>query len=364
MNTLHLDTRPDWRGGQNQILLLLRGLRGRGHGAELMALRGSLLAFRARAEGVIVHDLPSRLMRLGAARHLRRLLQQKHFDIVHAHDPHGLTAAWLAGAHRRSALVASRRVAYSLNPSNLSLARYRATRCILAVSSFVAQSVIASGIDVAHVTVVHDGIELPPVPTAEMRSEARARYGVAEDELLLGCVGYLLPEKGQDALLRALPAVRAHFPRTKLLLAGDGPSRPQLEKLAGELGIMPAVIFAGFVEEVAEAYRALDIFLFPSLAEPLGSSLLAAMAHGLPVVAVASGGVPEIVESGRNGLLVTASRAEEFAGAILELLADPAKAARLGEAARETVTLRFTADRMVEGTLAEYQKTLAPGATR
>ena len=362
MNTLHLDTRPDWRGGQNQVLLLLRGLRARGHGAELMALRGSPLESRARAEGFAVHTLSARLMRLSAAQYLRRLLRQKRFDIVHAHDPHGLTAAWLAGAHHRAALVASRRVVYPLSASSLGLARYRAAQRILAVSQFVARSVIASGIESAHLAVVHDGIELPPAPTVEMRRQARARWGVGDDDALLGCVGYLVPNKGQGALIRALPAVRARFPRAKLLLAGDGPCRRQLEELAQGLGVASAVIFAGFVEEIADVYRALDVFLFPSLGDALGTSLLAAMANGLPVIAVASGGVPEVVESERNGLLVPESRAEQFSEFIMSLLADGAKLARLGAVARETIASRFTADRMVEKTLQQYQNIPAPDA--
>lgn len=361
MNTLHIDTRPDWRGGQNQILLLLRGLRARGHGAELMVLRGSPLEGRAGAEGFTVHAFSPGLVRLSAASHLRGILKAGRFDIVHAHDPHGLTAVWLAGAHHRTALVAARRVVYPLSSSRVALARYRATRRILAVSALVAQSVIASGIDAARVAVVHDGIEMPPATTAETRRQARARWGAAEDDMVLGCVGYLLPDKGQEALIRVLPAVRAGFPRSRLLLAGDGPCRTQLEKLAHELGVTPAVIFAGFVEEIGEVYRALDIFLFSALDEGLGSSLLEAMAYGLPVIAVTSGGVPEIVENERNGLLVPAF-GEGSSSAIVELLADRAKAARLGAAARETVAARFSADRMVEGTLEEYQKILAVAA--
>ncbi|MGH9677872.1 MAG: glycosyltransferase, partial [Candidatus Acidiferrum sp.] len=115
MRVLHLDTRPDWRGGQLQILLTLRGLRERGHDAQLMARRNSPLARRATAEGFSVHLFPPRFLRWQAALCLREILDQQAFDILHAHDPHGLTAAWLIRAHRRSPLVAARRVAYPLS---------------------------------------------------------------------------------------------------------------------------------------------------------------------------------------------------------------------------------------------------------
>lgn len=358
MKILHLDTRPDWRGGQQQILLTLRGLRSRGHYAALMARRDSPLAHRAAAEGFPVRTVSSRWVRPAAVFGLRELLAREPFDVVHAQDPHALTAAWLAGAHRRAVLVASRRVAYPLSRSRLGLARYRASRSILAVSRFVADSVVDSGVDARRVDVVRDGVELPPDFTAAARREARARWGASEEDLLLGCVGYLLPEKGQEALLRSLPAIREQFPSCRLLLAGDGPCRRRLERLAGENGLQAAVIFAGFIEDVESVYRALDIFLFPSLAEPLGSSLLAAMAHSLPVVAVERGGVPEIVEHGRNGLLVPSPRGEVFAAAALRLLRNREEAARLGAAARETIVQRFTAERLVEGTLESYRSAL------
>src|SRR5574337_980624 len=109
LKPLYVDLEPEWRGGQNQALLTLRGLRARGHAAELVAVRGQPLALRAAAEGIPVHGVGERAARLGAALLLRRLLRRRKFDVLHANEPHALTAAWLAGAHRRLALVVSRR---------------------------------------------------------------------------------------------------------------------------------------------------------------------------------------------------------------------------------------------------------------
>lgn len=359
MRILHLDTRPDWRGGQLQILLTLRGLRERGHDAQLMARRDSPLARRAAAESFSVHLFPPRFLRLQAALCLREILDQQSFDILHAHDPHGLTAAWLIRAHRCSRLVVARRVAYPLSRAPLSLARYRAACRIIAVSQFVADSVVASGISSSRVAVVHDGVEIPPQTSIEERRVARAQWKITDHDLLIGCVGYLLPEKGQEALLRALPHIRAQFPICRVILAGDGPCRVKLQTLARELGIADAVIFAGFVEDVEAVYRALDLFVFPSLAEPLGSSLLAAMAHGLPVLAVASGGVSEIIENGRNGILVDSPDALQFAASSCQMLNDPDGTARVAKGARETVERRFSAQLLAENTLQQYQAILS-----
>ena len=359
MKILHLDTRPDWRGGQHQILMTLRGLRERGHDVQLMTRRGSPLEQRATAEKFTVQTFPSRLARLNAFLRLREIVDQQRFDVIHAHDPHALSAAWIARIHRRSALVVSRRVAYPLSRGWPALARYCAAHRVIAVSKFVAKSVTDAGIDASRVGVVYDGVEIPPAVTAETRSVSHRRWNIANETILLGCVGYLLPEKGQKSLVRAMKIITAEFPACKLILAGDGPLRAQLESLAAQLSLSNAVIFAGFVEDTESIYAVLDAFVFPSLAEPLGSSLLAAMAHGLPAIAVASGGVQEIIENGRNGMLAATRDEKEIARAVCGVLRDAKTAQRLGTAARETITQRFTVDLLAENTLREYGHAIA-----
>jgi glycosyltransferase involved in cell wall biosynthesis len=382
MKILHIDTRPDWRGGQMQILLTMRGLRAHGHESQLLARGDSPLAERASAEGFLVHANSSHFLRLRAALRLRQILGRQSFDVVHAHDPHALSAAWLARAHHHAALVASRRVALPLSRCPLGLARYRAARRIFAVSQFVAQTVIRSGISPASVAVVYDGVEVPEPSTPVQRRVARERWKVSENEFLLGCVGYFLPGKGQDILLRAFVRVRGTHQKCRLLFVGDGPARATLEALAREMGVGEFVVFAGFVADIDAVYRALDVFVFPAQGEALGTSLLLAMAHGLPVVAAASGGVPEIIEDGKNGILVpgpqvtnladavhremqlspqeSESQVSGYADAMRKLLDHREAAARIAPSARETVERRFSADLLAERTAEEYRKLLSP----
>ena len=358
MISLIVDLETEWRGGQNQALLTATGMLACGHDAQLVAIRDSPLARRATQAGIQVHQVTTRARRTSAALLLRKLLSQKEFDVLHANEPHALTAAWLAGAHKNVPVVASRRVAYLLQKNKIARSRYLATRRIFAVSRFVAASVVQSGIPTEKVKVVYEGVEIPPMVTREARERTRQRWDVTDNEPLLGCVGYLLPEKGQESVLRALPEMRARFAGIRLLLAGDGPCRARLEGLAKKLDLQDTVIFAGFVEDVAQVYAALDIFVFPSLAEPLGTSLLAAMAWGLPVLAVASGGVPEYVNDGENGLLVAESKADLIANGILQLLSDGSVRENLGRAARRTMEEQFSASCVVQNTLAGYHEIL------
>ena len=352
MIPLIVDLETEWRGGQSQALLLLKGLYERGHAAELIAPHGSVLGHRASAEGIYVHRVHHRLLRLRAASMIRKVIGDGRIELVHVNEPHALTAAWLAGVHRKLPLFVSRRVAYPIQAPK----RYLAARRLLAVSHFVRNSLVESGIPEDRIDVIYEGVDLPAPVAAEVRANARRRWGVGEGETLLGCVGYLLPEKGQEFLVNAMPAVIAKHPNTKLILAGDGPCRSQLEGYCRANGSAEKVIFAGFIKEIAQVYAALDVFVFPSIAEPLGTSLLAAMAWGLPLVAVAGGGVPEYVESGKTGLLVEKPDAERIAKALLQLADDAGLRLGLGRAAREKIRESLSAERMVENTLAIYEE--------
>ena len=358
MRVLYVDLDREWRGGQSQALITVKGLRALGHDAQLLSVRESPLAWRAAAADIPVHEVAKNARRTRASLLLRKLLSKQSYDVLHANEPHALTAAWLAGAQARTHVVVSRRVAYPLSASGLARKRYQIAHRIVAISHFVEKSVLESGQPTEKVVVVYEGVEVPPPPTAEARQQARQRWGVTGDQKLLGCIGYLLPEKGQEIAIRALSKIHAKTAAARLLLAGDGPCRPALEALVQQLGMQDEVIFAGFVEDVSQVYVALDAFVFPSLAEPLGTSLLAAMAWGLPVVAVASGGVPEYVRDGDNGLLAAQPDPDLFSTEMVRLLSDESLRIGLGQKARRTIEERFSAGLMVKNTTHIYEDVL------
>jgi glycosyltransferase involved in cell wall biosynthesis len=357
---LMVDLETVWRGGQNQALLLLKGLRDRGHEAELVAATGSELGRRAAASGVLVHPVSRGILRVPAAWEIRRLLGIGRLDVVHANEAHAVTAAWLAlwrhGKPLRIPFVISRRVGYPLGKSALAQARYKAASRIVANSKWVAEQAAASGAPPEKLTVVYEGAEIPPRFTHELRERARARWGITPSAALLGCVGVLLPDKGQEWLIRALAEVKKEFPGTKLLLAGDGPCRARLESLARDLGLRNDVIFAGFVKDVETVYAALDVFLLPSVFEALNNSLLAAMAYEIPSIAFNKGALGEIIEDGKSGLLVSGPNVKEIARAATQLLRQREFAQQLGHAGRLRVEQTFSANKMVDGMISVFQE--------
>ena len=358
MRILVVDLGREYRGGQHQALLLLQGLLARGHASELIAVLDTPLALRAKQAGISVHSLYPGRRRFDAALQIRGLVNEQLVDVVHANEPHALTSAWLARAHRRVPIVASRRIALPLARNCFSLARYRTAARIVAVSHFVEKSVTNSGLPAESVKVIYDGVEIPPEISRADRNLARGHLGIPQECLCIGNVAAFVPEKGHAILLRAFANLTTQFPGCILLLHGEGPERKTLRELARQLQILEGVKFAGPEAEIQEIFAAIDVFAFPSHEEPLGSALLAAMAHGLPVVAIGRGGISEVVESGKNGLLVNALDPDPMAIAIGSLLADPVEAHRLGEAARETVRSRFSADHMVDETLQLYKEVI------
>ena len=355
---LLVDLERVWRGGQEQALLLMKGLERRGHGVELVAVRDSAIAGRAQAAGIRVHAVGDSARRIGAAWRLRKLIREARFDLVYANEAHALTAAWLARSHRHVPLVVARRVTFPLSRGSIALARYRAAARIVAISEAVRRELLAAGIHAKQIEVVPDGVEIPGPMSPETRQKARKRWGFLTGERVLVCAGALTAEKGHALLIEAFAKVRRKAANSRLLVAGEGRLRAQLEAQARNAGLESAIIFAGFVPDVDSVYAAADLFVFPSLAEGGGSSLLRAMAFGLPVVALARGGVAEIIDDGKNGVLVQEADAEALAQASMQLLPDAELRERLSRAARETVASQYSADGMIDATARIFEELL------
>src|ERR1700674_1918849 len=357
MRALYVDLEREWRGGQSQALLTLAGLRERGHEVELLAARDSAVANRALEAGITVHQVPRFCLRGWAAGEMRTLIASERFELAHLNEPHALTAAWLARAHRRVPLLLSRRIGFPLQKNAVSQARYRAVERFVANSKDVAQSLIDSGIAAERISIVNEGVEIFPLRTPEERSSARKHWDVREDEFLFGCGSVFVPEKGQRHLIETLPLVRAWHPQVRLLLAGHGACRAELEALTKRLGQAEAVLFPGFVRNVAQVYAALDAFAFPSEFEGLGTALQAAMAAGLPCISTKCGALGEVVDNERTALVVEPN-GKEFATAMLRLMNDKVLRKNLSHAGRCEVEQRFSAAHMVENTIRIYEDVL------
>jgi glycosyltransferase involved in cell wall biosynthesis len=369
MKIVHIDTGKEMRGGQHQIMLLAEGLCQRGHEQLIVCPEGSALEERARQAGFRVFALP----RMGGFVQLWQALAAESFDIdiVHAHDGRGQNVAYLATVWRHARSVATRRVTFLPRGLGSVLGihglKYHFT-CdgVIAVSQFVRRLLVNSGVPEAKIEVIPDGIVLPAeLPCPDLRTRARAQWGFGEQEFVVGHVGAFSPEKGQEAAIAAMILLAEKLANVRLVLAGPVPvpAPGHLQALLDRAG--DRVRLAGYVENLSELFAGLDLYIMPSLAEGLGSSALLAMAHGLPVVASRVGGLPEVVEEGGTGWLVTpepggAVSPRALAEALACAASERQRLREFGRKARERAR-RFSSDIMVARTEAFYRRLLARG---
>ncbi len=364
MLSVHIDTARTWRGGQNQVLLTVLGLRVLHHRAVLVAHPEGELMRRA-SEG---HDLiplaPGSEVDFRAAWRLSRILKQLGPDIVHAHDPHAVATAALAlsigSPIPRPPLVASRRVDFHIHGNSFSRWKYRQVDCFIAASDAIHAILLADGISADHVVTVHEGIEIDRV-AAIPPAAIHAEFWLPSHAPIVGNVAALVPHKGHRYLIDAASRVVRDVPDARFVILGEGPLRAALERQIADHHLGKHVILAGFRSDALAMHRAFDLFVLSSVTEGLGTSLLDAMASAKAVVATRTGGIPEVVVNEETGMLVEPRDSRALAAAIVRLLKDRPLSERLGQAGLSRVRARFSAGRMVDQILQTYRRMVGTG---
>ncbi|MEW6554104.1 MAG: glycosyltransferase family 4 protein [Actinomycetota bacterium] len=305
---------------------------------------------------------------------LAALIRREGYDLVLTNsakaDIYGSMAGKLAG---RPVIWRLHDIASGDAFSRLNLFLFRASASlfadrVLAISEVVRRALVDLGVPEAKVGMVHNGI-LPP-RAAAARQEVRAAWGVPAGAPLVGMVGRLVDWKGPDYFIAAAAEVAASLPEARFMLVGDAIFGERsyvdgLKAMARGYGLEGRVIFTGFREDVEEIIAAMDLLVHASvLPEPFGLVIIEAMAQGLPVVATRGGGVGEVVDDGETGLLVPPRDAAAMAEAIRGLLADPARAAKMGKAGKRAVAERFDLRDKVREMEAEMLVVLASKGAR
>jgi glycosyltransferase involved in cell wall biosynthesis len=358
---LHIDTARTWRGGQNQVLLTVLGLRALGHRSVLVAHAEGELYRRASEGPDLVPLAPRNEVDLSAAWKLSRIIRQWKPEIVHAHDPHAVAMAGLALSFSaptpRPRIVASRRVDFHLQAHSFSRWKYRQVDLFLAASNAIKAILVGDGIDASQIVVVHDGIDVGKIgrlPAVDIHAE----YWLPRGAPVIVNVGALVDHKGQKYLIAAMPLVLTAIPDAFLIIFGEGELRVPLEKQIKQLGLEKQVRLAGFREDVLQLVKSADLFVMSSVTEGLGSTVLDAMAMSLPVVGTRAGGIPEAVVHNETGVLVHPADSSELATAIVKLLKDPKRRQEMGERGLKRVTEQFGVARFLDGTLKAYRRAL------
>jgi glycosyltransferase involved in cell wall biosynthesis len=261
----------------------------------------------------------------------------------------GIPISWLSGvpvrvASHRGRIYGFPRWQEWLHSQMINLGM---ANCLLALSEGVRQEAIREGVKPERVIVIHNGVEMPSLDQ-DSRSRIRKELNVPDGALLLLSTGRFAPEKGHSILLQAMPGVLERNIRVVFVFAGEGPLRPELEKMARKLGVDSQVRVLGLRQDVLELAHAADLFVMPSISEGLGQALLEAMSVGTPVLASNVGGIPELITDGVTGHLVRPSDPGALADAISDLLGNEIERRRLGMAGKQVIAEHFTLDRMCQ----------------
>jgi glycosyltransferase involved in cell wall biosynthesis len=359
MKIAHVSTATNWRGGEQQCLYLMSGLRDRGVDQVLFAPPEAPLTGRAREAGIPVEALTVRGGGdLPAFWRLRRRVKSFPVDLIHAHDGHAATAAAVAGWRTKIARVATRRTCFPLR----SRWKYgKGFDRLICISEAVRQVCLEAGIPEAKLAVVRSGVDPERLPAERSMRSLREELGIDRRENVLLNVAALTEEKDHRSLLEAMLCIARDAPGTHLLIAGDGPLADELGHQCRELALDHCVHFLGFRDDVGSLLQLCDLFVMASRAEGLGTSVLDAMAHERACVVSRAGGLPEVVLDGETGRVVPVGEPEALAEAVTDLLGDRKRRERMARAGRRRILEHFNADEMVDGTIAVYRELLQDG---
>ncbi len=357
-SVLHVDTERGWRGGERQVLWLADALARRGHRTWVAARPKEPLALGAVERGLnLVPCAPRSELAFLAARELRRLVRREGIAVVHAHTGHAVALAALATLGKRVAMVLTRRVDFRLRANPLTRWKYGRADAIIAISSAVADALVASGIERHRITVVPSGIDLER-RIEPASSDALAKLGVNGSRPLVVMVAALVQHKDPLNFVRAVAEARRTVPALQALMVGDGPLRAAVESEIQRLALGGAIRVAGTRADADELLAAADIVVLSSEEEGLGTVLLDAMALGRPVAATRGGGIPEIVVDGETGLLASIHDPAALGAAIAAIATDEGLARRLGDAGRRRAA-EFSVERTAERTAEVYARVVA-----
>lgn len=234
---------------------------------------------------------------------------------------------------------------------------------IIAVTSKI-QALITHGYSREKLVCIHNGIDLESLRLRRDKWSIRRDLGIGHGMIVLGTVGRLTSVKGHVYLLRAMQTLLDKNVDARLVIVGDGPLRNHLKDLARELQIEKKVIFVGHQDEACDFIHAMDVFVLPSLHEGIPMVLLEALALSRPVVASRTGGIPEVIEDGVNGLLVEPGNPVALAEVLEVLTQDVTRAEQLGKNGRMRVEQSFTSNIMATKTADLYRRLASASFTK
>ena len=363
MRIFHIDRQRSWTGQINRVFNVAKELSDRGHEVGIIAHPGSQLALRAREAGLNVRTFPMRGWRFyPSVLRVACYLQGKYVDILHCHGPRDHILSFIAGKLASVKHVVRTKHNHNRLKSGY-WSRFLYNKCskVVTVSEYTKRILREDGVAEEHMQTIHDSVDIDRFKPLPKVTNLAKELKIKEEELVVGSVASLHRRKGIEEILRAFKILQDTLPGRKIKCLLVGKRWQRWATLAEELGIREQVIFTGFRRDVAELLSLLDIYVLPSRDEALGTSIIEAMAMGLPVVVSNVGGIPEVVTQ-ESGITVPPKNPNILAEALKTLLEDHPRRKALGKAAAQRARTEFSFETLVDRTVELYERLSLQGA--
>jgi glycosyltransferase involved in cell wall biosynthesis len=356
LTILHTEASPGWGGQEIRILTEASAFAKQGFRVILVSQPGAPLLKAALHDGLAVRPLAMRgPLDVLACWRLRRVMRREDVDLVHTHSS---IDAWLAGLAAKSLglpVVRSRHVSIPVKRRRNFVYNALSDR-IIASGEAIREVLIQGGVFPGKIVAIPAGVDVarfhPGVSGDGVRRELAVRGP------LIGTIGRFAGSKGHGVLLRAIPAILAEEPAAEFVWVGDGVSGEAVRREVMQAGLASKIRLTGFREDVPALLAAMDVVVVPSLKEGVPQVVLQALAMRKPVVASAVGGVPEVVQHQRTGVLVPPGDPQALAAAVVQVLRHREQAAAWAEAGQRLVTAHHTLAQMIDRTAAVYAAVL------
>ncbi len=299
---------------------------------------------------------------------IEALIEKYDIDVVHCHDTHSNVMVGLGRGRFKCACVGSpygwwqpkwrlQSHVYHWVENNLALPNFER---VYTVSQNMKRKVLRGRTPEERIRVIHTGLDLAQFDAGERREVVRARFGISDNNIVVGTVSRLFREKGHRYLLEAAKRLALDLPQLRVLIVGTGDERLALEEQAMSLGIHDKVVFTGYYHDLPGILRAMDIFAQPSiLDEGFPTAVLEAQVAGLPVVASDIGGTSETMDAGKTGLLAPPEDPKALAETLRTLMNDPGLRESMAAAARPWIERSFTLSHMIDAISKVYHEAYA-----
>ncbi|GAB4536378.1 MAG: glycosyltransferase family 4 protein [Thermodesulfovibrionia bacterium] len=357
MKILHTETLKKWGGQQNRVLMECIGLRRRGHEMIIACHKGSVLAERAKAEGIKVYEVNMvKQAHLVTIPRLIKIIKEENVDVVSTHSSVDSWAGGIAARMTGRRLVRFRHNLYPIGKDPLTRFIYGLPHSFIAISNAVKDILVDCGINRERINIIHSCVDFsrfnPDI------KDLKEELGIPTNSMMIGNTSTFTGVKGQEFLLKAFNKIYREFP-CLMLFAG----RISIESKKRYLSyvneeLRDKIIFLGHRDDIPRILKTIDIFVYPSFSEGLGTALLEAMAMERPVVVSDIPTFREFIVDGENGLFFRAGDSHDMAEKVLFLIHNKELRERLGRNARRTVLERFTFDEMIDKTEILYRQVL------